>query len=448
MENKNTLMAESSSAEAILFFDDHQVVKEMTYAEFQAILDSYVPLHDIANRNMQAVFVRINHNLHVTGAVFFKIDFDKDGFVEKSWNLPLQNLADNAAKGPDMGSGPIALACYSQCPIGWHRNSLWDPLMQASLNDVVQIKKTIKNNTLGLIFEKKPEVRSDDDYSHERTRAALLIKEQRLKQKLLSTKANQDMRQLSLDHQERVLAYQQQLNQYQQQLNEQGSLNLELKETIVGQNDKLAGMREYFESKIQLAQQNGNEESDDEVGALEAHYESEMLLQIDSVKAECQAELQSRDVELMYRGERETKLKEEIIKLQQDNKKLLDISSDVVLERLNEAGVNFVIYHPGAGHLTIKATGVLSYLQNPIAYVAKQCSVNERLYRVWLDHFYTPACQRELDNGELCDKLVKRLDDPSQFIIGESDCCPEHRTSTPSIVNINKNGRLNFSNNS
>ena len=440
-------MAESTSAEAILFFDDHQVVKEMTYAEFQAILDSYVPLQDIANRVMQAVYVRINYQLHVTAAVFFKIDFDKAGFVEKSWNLPLQNLADNAAKGPNMGSGPIALACYSQCPIGWHRNSLWDPLMQASLNDIIQIKKAIKNNSLGLIFEKKLEVANGDDYNHERIRAALLIKEQRLKQKLLSTKANQDIRQLSLDHQERVLVYQQELNNYQQQLNEQGSLNLELKETITGQNDKLAGIREYYENKIQLAQQVGNEKNVDDVSALEERYASEMLLQIEAVKTEYQVELQSRDVELMYRGERETKLKQEIIKLQQENKKLLDISSDVVLQRLNDAGVNFVIYHPGAGHLTLKAIDVPDYLQNSTAYVAKQCNVNEYLYRVWLDHFYTPACQTELDNGELCDKPVRRLDDPSQFIIGESDCCPEHRTNTPSIVNINKNGRLNYSNN-
>lgn len=434
-------MPESTSAEAILFFDDHQVIKEMTYAEFQAILDSYVPLQDIASRQMDAVYVRINSHLHVTGAVFFKVGFDRSGFVEKSWNIPLQTMADNAAKGPNMGSGPIALACYSQCPVDWHRNNLWDPVMQASLNDIVSIKKAIKNNALGLVFEKKLEEKSDDHYSEERTRAALLIREQRLKQKLLATKADQDMRQLSLDHQERVLAYQQQLNEYQQQLNEQRALNLELKETIAGQNDKIAGIREYFESKIQTAQQADK----GEIAALQEHYQSEILLQIEAVKADYQAELEARDVELMYRGEREAKLKQEILNLQDENKKLLDISSDVMLKRLNEAGVNFVIYHPGAGHLTIKAADVTSYLDNSTAYVAQHCGVNEHVYRIWLDHFYTPTCQRELENGELCDKPVARHDDPSQFIIGESDCCPEHRNNTPSIVNINKNGRKGLS---
>ncbi len=430
-------MVDPSSSEAILFFNDHQIVKEMTYAEFQAILDNYVPLHDIAQKSMKAVYVRINSQYHVTAAVFFQIAFDREGFVEKSWNIPLQQLADNAAKGPNLGSGPIALACYSQCPIEWHQNSLWDPAMQASLNDFIPIKKSIKNNSLGIVFKKKDEGSTDNRYNEERTRAALLIKEQRLRQRLLSTKAEQDMRQLSLDHQERLIAYQQQLNDYQQQLNEQRALNLELKETIAGQTDKIAGMREYFEIKLKQAEQTDSHQ----VEELKEHYESEMILQLDSVVTEHQAELKARDVEILYRTERETKLQQEIVKLQQENKKLIDMSSEVVLDRLSEAGVNFVIYHPGAGHLTIQPADVAPYLSNPTAYVAQKCGVNEQLYRIWLDHFYSPTCQHELDSGELCDEPVTRLDDPSQFIVGESNCCPTHRAKAPSVVNINKNGR-------
>lgn len=110
----------SSSSEAILFFDDNLIVKEMTCAEFQAILDNYVPLHDIANCSMNAVYVRINDKLNVTGAVFFVIGFDQQSFVEKSWNIPLQQLADNAAKGPDLGSGGI----------------LWRVIVSALLNGI------------------------------------------------------------------------------------------------------------------------------------------------------------------------------------------------------------------------------------------------------------------------------------------------------------------------
>ncbi|MGH1485957.1 MAG: sodium:proton antiporter [Cellvibrionaceae bacterium] len=434
-------MVESSSTEAILFFDDSDVAKEMTYAEFQAILDNYVPLQDIAAKAMKAAYLRVDSHLHITAAVFFRIAFDRQGFVEKSWNIPLQQLADNASKGPDLGSGPIALACFSQCPLDWHKNNLWDPNMQAPKNDFLLIKKMIKNNSLGLVFKKKEETSQElnevDRYHDERTRAALIIKEQRLRHKLLNTKAEQDKRQLSLDHQERLLAYQQQLNEYQQELNEQKAINLELRETISGQADKLEGLRDYFESKLQLAQDN----DEDEIEALKEHYESEMLLRVESALAEYKSELHKRDVELLYRSERESKLQQEILTLQGENQQLLEMSGDEVLHQLDDAGVNFVIYHPGVGHLTIQAVEISEYLDNATAFVAKQCGVNEHLYHTWLDHFYSPTCQHEQDNGELCDKPVVKLEDPSQFIIGESDRCSNHQAQTPSVVSISKNGR-------
>jgi hypothetical protein len=80
-------------------------------------------------------------------------------------------------------------------------------------------------------------------------------------------------------------------------------------------------------------------------------------------------------------------------------------------------------------------------LDNATAFVDEQCGVNEHLYRTWLDHFYSPTCQHEHEDGELCDKPVVRVDDPSQFIIGESDRCSAHQAQTPSIVSISKNGR-------
>lgn len=434
-------MLESPSAEAVLFFEDHAIVKEMTYSEFQAILDNYVPLHDIAARQMKAVYVRVDATLCVTSAVFFRVAFDRQGFIEKAWNIPLQQLADNAAKGPNLGSGPIALACYSQCPVDWQRNSLWDPAMEASKNDFVAIKKTIKNNSLGLVFNKRHQANNgfeDDHYAEERTRAALLIKEQRLRHKLLSTKAQQDMRQLSLDHQERLLAYQQQLTDYQQQLNDQRALNLELHESLATQTSKMEGIRDYYESKLQAVQDNYDSE---QLEAVREHYESEARHKVEAAVSDYEAELNKRDVELIYRSERETKLNEEIIALQQENQRLLDNGGEPVLEQLQESGVNFVIYHPGAGHLSLHAKDISEYLENTTAYVAKQCGVNEHLYRTWLDHFYNPTCQHVLDNGELCDHPVPRLDDPSQFIIGESDRCPLHQSQTPSVVSISKNGR-------
>ena len=42
-------------------------------------------------------------------------------------------------------------------------------------------------------------------------------------------------------------------------------------------------------------------------------------------------------------------VKEEIVKVKQENQELLNHSGEQVLTRLEKAGVNFVVYHPGAG---------------------------------------------------------------------------------------------------
>ncbi len=430
-------MEQALTAEAILFFDDHKIVKEMTYLEFQAILDSYVPLHDMANRSMGAVYVRIDAKYHITGTVFFRINFDRKGFVEKSWNVPLQQLADKAAKGPNLGSGPISLACFSQCPIEWQKNNLWDPEMQATANDFHAIKKSIKNNNLGIIFNVDSSIEESDEVSEslaeERTRTAMIIKEQRLRQKLLSTKAEQDMRQLNLDHQQRIYEYQQKFNELQQELEQEKQQRIELEEKSKGQSDKIDGMREYFEAKLEKYQQN---EDSVQAEALKEYYDTELAAESDRLASEYQSELQSRDVELLYRREQESQLQQEIIKLKQEKQELAESSRDIVFHHLSDAGINFVIYHPGVGHLTIGADEIDSYLTNSIAFVADKCGVNEPLYSAWLDHYYSPTCQKQLDNGRLCDKPVTQIEDPSQFIVGESDCCAEHRSGATRVVPI------------
>lgn len=438
-----------SAAEAILFFDGHDIAREMTYAEFQAVLDSYIALDDIRSRTIKAVYIRINHHFQPTAMVFFLLPFDKEGYVEKNWNVPLCQLADQTAKGPDMGAGPIRLACYSQCPVEWHQKSLWDPIMEATCNDFLVIKKAIKNNRLGLVFTEDHELSNhaqldnsdSDSHDDERTRAAILIKEQRLKYKLAVNKSQQDMRQLSLDHQHRILEYQQQLQELQYKLNLQDAENENIKEQLITQQDKLSGMREYYENKLVQVRR----DDDEEFSEIKERYETEVMMRVETTLAEMQSELDARKVELLYRNEREAKLQEEILHLQQENNRLhQSLQSEdnfEVLNQLQDVGVNFVTYHPGLGHISIPPDDVSSYLSNTSAYVAHCCGVNEHLYRVWLDHYYSPLCQHEHTGGEQCEKPLDRIEDPSQFIVGESDRCAEHRTCVPSVVNINKNSR-------
>ncbi|MBX2809725.1 MAG: hypothetical protein KTR20_13960 [Cellvibrionaceae bacterium] len=367
----------------------------MTYAEFQAILEGYVPLEDVASKVVQVVYLRINSSLHITAAVFFCLPFDKQGFIENAWDIPLEQLADNTAEGPDMGSGAISLACFSQCPAQCHQKNLWEP--DASHFD--GLEKSLKNNDLGLTFAQK-------QVSSEHRQVTVMdgndTEDQYLKYKLSAIKVEQDMRQLSLDYKERLLGHQQQLHDYQQQVLQQKSEIQALQSTISCQQAK----------ELELA--------------------------------EMKKALSASKVETLYRAERESKLQEEVLYLQRQNQRLREsVSGSELLDRLLDNGVNLVTYHPGAGHVSIPPDEASEYLDNPMGYIARQCGVNEHLYRVWLDHYYSPTCQHSLDDGECCDAPLERVEDPSQFIVGESDRCRQHQTQCTSIVNINKNGRPN-----
>ena len=63
------------SNEAIVFFEDGDVSKEMTYSEFEAILDGVVGMDDFAGDTIKAAFVVVNSKLKVSAAVLFKAEF-------------------------------------------------------------------------------------------------------------------------------------------------------------------------------------------------------------------------------------------------------------------------------------------------------------------------------------------------------------------------------------
>jgi hypothetical protein len=98
---------------AVVFFDANVVVKEMLQVEFEAVLDQVVGLSEFAGREINACFLRINQRLQIVGAVFFLVDFDTRGYVNRSWNVPIEHLIENAGRGPDLGGGRIRLACTS-----------------------------------------------------------------------------------------------------------------------------------------------------------------------------------------------------------------------------------------------------------------------------------------------------------------------------------------------
>lgn len=446
------------SVEAVVLYSGDIISRELLYPEFEAILDGFVPMPDFKGTTAKATYLLINPNLQITAAVFFLLDFDEKGMVDRRWNVPLQQLAEVSGKGPDMGAGPIRLACYSQCAIGWHQKKLWDPQMDPSKSTFAQLKKSVQNNRMGIIFRKSEPERSGgvafapsqsiseqsalelqqkmhDYYSTElKSQTEALLKEHRLRIATLHSKQQEAIQKLQHEHQERLQAY-------QEKMRELKSLNVDLelrhrnlKESFDVQASKVEGMREYFTHKLKAAQNDENSQ----IQALQENFAVELALKLQTATAELREMLDMREVELFYRHQNETALKEEIVKLKQDYQELLNNSGDQVLTRLDKAGVNFVVYHPGAGQFTIPVADLSEYLENPTTYVAKNSGVGERLYSSWYEHYQNPVCRGLDASGGKCDKPLVRIGTPVEFHEGESDRCEHHQLISFKMVSDNR----------
>ncbi|GAA6130264.1 hypothetical protein [Halopseudomonas sabulinigri] len=139
--------------EAVMFFSERGICKEMLFPEFEALLDGLVASPEFADETVEAAFVQINSRLQVRAAVFFTLDFDLDGYVNRLWNMPLRQLAEKAERGPDMGGGPIRLVCLGYNKQPNYRPLLWKPGQRAGTNDLALIKEAVTRNTLGILGE-------------------------------------------------------------------------------------------------------------------------------------------------------------------------------------------------------------------------------------------------------------------------------------------------------
>ncbi len=444
----------TDTVEAVVLFTGDVITRELLYPEFEAILDGFVPVPDFKGTSAKATYLVINSNLQITAAVFFLLDFDDRGMVDRRWNVPLQQLAEVSGRGPDLGAGAIRLACYSQCAIGWHQKKLWDPQMDSTKSSFAQLKKSVQNNRMGVIFKKPAQERlavvspvsaqpaieqntlelqqkMHEFYANElRNQTESLLKEQRLRIATLHSKQQETIQKLQHEHQQRLQAYQEKVKELKTLNVELELRNRSLKESFDVQASKVEGMREYFSHKLKAAQHDENSQ----IQALQENFAVELSLKLQTATAELREMLDMREVELFYRHQNETALKEEIVKVKQENQELLNHSGEQVLTRLEKAGVNFVVYHPGAGQFTIPVADLSAYLENPTAYVAKNSGVGERLYSNWYEHYQNPTCKGLDANGRPCGQPLVRIGSPVEFHEGESDRCEHHQLISYKMV--------------
>lgn len=178
--------------------------------------------------------------------------------------------------------------------------------------------------------------------------------------------------------------------------------------------------------QLRALERHGRTEGD----ILREQFDHEMRAKVAAAVAQYKEQIAVRDVELAYRNELDAQLQADIERLKRERDAFASQGSEQILERLAKLGVVFVVYHPGAGHLTIALQDIARYQDNPMAYAASKCFVSEEQYRHWLAHYQQPSCDATLPSGERCAIPIDRVDTPSRFSLGESNCCARHKASS------------------
>lgn len=152
-------------AEAVLLFDADLsgVESELRGEDFDALVQGAAGLEQFAASVVRAAFALVGMALSVRSVVLFTFKVDENGVVDPRFNLPLRYLADNAGPGPDLGAGPVRLACRSQCPVPWHAVNLWEPRGSGDEGSIQLVQKVIWRNRLGLKPSGALERRGDDE---------------------------------------------------------------------------------------------------------------------------------------------------------------------------------------------------------------------------------------------------------------------------------------------
>lgn len=448
---------DNNYAEAIIIFDGKEIVREMHFTEFEAVLEGFVPLAEQAGQKVHAVYLRVGRGHVITAAVFFLIDFDKAGFADKRWNVPIEQLAATSAEGPNLGAGPIRLACRSQCAIAWHQQQLWDPQMTPQCNHLLAIKKSIKRNTLQLsLLEEAPTlvakvVQAESSSATEpggngsalaqsereaiesqwRKRTAQTIKEARLKVSTIQRQAQQSLDQAQDDYRQSATILSDDVKQLERSLSQEQAKSSELAELTERQEQKLQGLREYFEQKL------SNLKNVDQVATetIKEHLLSQFEAETQVMKKAYDEKLQMRDVEVMYRDTQLAGLRDEIDKLHLEKQSLLEASGNSLLEKVHKSGISFVSFQPGAGHMTIPVDDVASFVDDSDSYTAAKCRVDVAHFKLWRRHYQNPICELHC-GAENCQTMLARVDRPVDFVVGQSDRCSNHQECAEPRVQV------------
>jgi hypothetical protein len=259
-----------------------------------------------------------------------------------------------------------------------------------------------------------PEPVPQDD--EERKRLARMIKELRLRVQTMESKHKEEVAQLRYAHQQKEEILSTQLEKVLMQFKTLKSQNSALKEQSSSLKEQVAQLNHSLEEQALSHTDNSSE-----IELLTEQYKVALEQRLEEERARLSEELHAKEMEVLDREEKLGALEAELADAKRDSIKMANSGAEKLLEKLQGLGLNFIAFHPGAGHISINASEISDYMQNPVAFAARKCLVTEDHYRAWLAHYENPVCQVDVGDGKACGKRVIRVDVPNQFKPGVSD---------------------------
>lgn len=464
-------MSGKSYGEAVFLLDENRIEKQMLFSEFEAILDGVASLTEFSQKTCRAIYLQVNPSMQIVASVLFVIGLDEQGRCQPNWHLPFTQLSEKAGKGPNLGAGPIRLTCAGQCSVPWHHNKLW------SVDDFpdvfILMQQALAENKLYFNFEEEPETfqlpvldidmyhdaqhddRDDDlpfdvqsridtekiqldidpDLMAKHWNKKILQLEKEYKdQQSQSNKSHQlDFSKLKDSYEKRLLYVTQEYEQSSEevsqqllQLNARLDVVLAQKKLLEESNQLHRQQIEDMEEKIQLISKQAEEKLQQELQAVIQKTEEANARNLGEAHDRWQKELEKKDQEIELKHELVKQLRKDICDLRRDKLRLMNTGADKFLENLENLGISFIVFHPGAGHISIPLADMTLYMENPVAYAANRCSVTEEHYREWLQHYENPVCRFQINKEEICGSRIKRIDVPKEFKMSAADRCPKH----------------------
>ncbi|NNL11063.1 MAG: hypothetical protein HKO60_04525 [Pseudomonadales bacterium] len=453
-----------SSYEAVLYVNRSKVLKEMLYSEFEAVLDQVVSEPAYLDETCHAVYLKIDIRLNIVAAVFFCIDFDKQGNADRRWNLPLLQMAESASVATELNGQGVRISCRSRCAVVSQQEHLWEPDLSAQSTMLAMLASSVKANRLGLLVEEgatdsvvpgtpntpgaaravagaqhatgdayEQAVASQQRHDGEIKRLNENIQKQRLYIASLKGRQEEAAQNLSSQFAREKEALLLQLEEVCCTLRQAQERNEVLSNELSEARQQISVQADDFERQVSA---NVNKQGVD-FSALQKQFKRELQQKLIEQTSELKAKLDMRDVEAHYRDEQIKHLKAQLLESASSaavhNTGMGAAASaaplrDAVIE-LESKGVNFVLTLPAVRPINIPAADVDSFCVDPDGFVAARLGMDKAVYQSWIAHARNPVCVAVESEGCRCGARLEIVH-PRQFVPDFSDRCDSHQGSS------------------